>query len=187
MKKIILAVDDETSVLRSLNRVFRSKSYDFISFNSPVEALLALKTIKPHIIISDQRMPLIHGADFLSKAKTISQRSLRIMLTGYNLPDDACDHHIDRIMMKPWINDELEHEIVNTTVHYDKIYVSVLDPTRMKGFHECSLCGLEDISHEIRFDNFTEYLCVDCHAKLISYAGSSMESTLIKQMIGNVY
>ncbi len=186
MQTIIMAVDDEEHVLSSLGRLFRNSRYHFVPFHSPVNALNSLKKIKPHIIISDQRMPLIHGSDFLSRAKTISQRSLRIMLTGYTPRDMTDDHHIDRVMMKPWDNDELEHQIMATTIHHDKIFVKVAEKSLKECHHVCGLCGHDEISHELRFDQFTEHICCDCHGKFMTYAGSPMESMLIGQMIGNV-
>jgi two-component SAPR family response regulator len=186
MQKIIMAVDDETSVLRSLNRIFKSRHYEFHPFESPVEALAALKRIRPHVIISDHHMPHIHGDDFLSKAKTISQRSLRIILTGIELRGKGNKRHIDRIMPKPWIPEELESEIMNTTVHKDKIFVPVTSRTGMDESTHCCLCGNCDISHEIRFDDFSECVCTACRSKLMSYAGTSLESMLINTMIGNV-
>ncbi|MBU1167983.1 MAG: response regulator [Proteobacteria bacterium] len=187
MRKIILAVDDEECVLRSLCRLFRSEHYDFVCFTSPVEALAELKTIKPHIIISDNKMPHIPGVDFLSRAEMISQRSLRILLTGYTVQDDGCGTHIDRVMAKPWHNDDLEHEVTNTDIHHDKIIVAIVDSAEMKPMHECSFCGSKTISHEIRYDTFTEGMCSNCHTNFNTYVGSSMESSIFKHMIGNVF
>jgi response regulator RpfG family c-di-GMP phosphodiesterase len=186
MRKVILAVDDEKSALNSLHRLFRSRHYDFISFDSPVEALDAIKKIKPHIIISDKQMPGMEGIDFLSRAKLISQRSLRILLTGHLHPEDNNAKHIDRIMTKPWDNDELEYEVEKTTVHYDKIIIAKHGFYEMLKNSECSLCGSNDSDHEIRFENFTENICANCYTKLANYADSSMESIMMKQMMGNV-
>ena len=186
MRKIILAVDDEQPVLHSLGRMFENKAYDFVPFNSSVEALLALKTVKPHIIISKKRMPHIHGVDFLSRAKAISHRSLRILLTGNQGSEDTIGDHIDRIMMKPWCDDELEYEVRRTTVHHDKIIVPISDKSGTKNTRGCGMCGSDSTSHEIRFDKYTESICNDCRTKLISFTGSFMEPMLMRQMLGNV-
>jgi DNA-binding NtrC family response regulator len=185
MRKIILAVDDDRSVLHSLGRVFRQKSYEFIPFDSPIPALLSLKSVKPHVIISDRRLPHINGVDFLSRSKNISQKSFRILLTGFGNREDHQKDHIDRVMFKPWCSEELEMEVEQTSVHADRIVVSLWDSPK-NGARTCGMCGHDAVDYEVRYDSFTEFLCEDCRAKLDSYAGSSLEPMIFRQMLGNV-
>lgn len=167
MQKTIMAVDDEKSVINSLNRVFRSSQYNFVGFDSPVKAIFALRKIKPHIIISDQCMPHIHGIDFLSRAKSISQRSLRILLTGFEIQKRKSNQDVDRFILKPWDNDELENVVINTIVHNDKIFIPVSPAVMEDDSIRCSLCGIIDISHEVRHNNLTAFVCTDCHSALM--------------------
>lgn len=185
MRKIILAVDDDKNILHCLERSFKNKPYDFISFDSPIPALLSLKKIRPHVIISDNRMPHILGVDFLSRAKSMNQRSLRILLTGYSY-DCENNAHIDKVMQKPWQSDELEFEIASTTVHHDRIIVTIPPQSRDEDSRKCSLCGSDSVTHEVRYDTFTECLCEECHLKLDSFTGSYLEPMIMRQMLGNV-
>jgi response regulator RpfG family c-di-GMP phosphodiesterase len=146
---------------------------------------LSLGKIKPHVIISDNRMPHILGIDFLSRARNMNQRSLRILLTGYSY-DCENNAHIDKVMQKPWQSDELEFEIANTTVHHDRIIVSIPAQSKTIESRKCSLCGSDSVTHEVRYDSFTECLCEECHVKLDSFTGSYLEPMIMRQMEGNV-
>lgn len=66
----ILLVDDEQSITRPLQRLFRKEKYHVLTASSGQEGLDILSTFdKPlSLIISDQLMPEMTGAQFLEKA-----------------------------------------------------------------------------------------------------------------------
>ena len=75
----IIIVDDDTQVLRSIQRDIRSKyrdEYKVAATESAVEALEVIKELKLKnevvaLFISDQRMPEMEGVAFLEKANEI--------------------------------------------------------------------------------------------------------------------
>jgi len=108
----ILCVDDEKSVLSSIKRLFLDDSYQVLTASSGVEGLELLKEDKADIIISDQRMPEMSGAEFLTKSKEFSPDAIRIILTGYANIDTAIESinkgEVYRYITKPWNNDDLK-------------------------------------------------------------------------------
>ncbi len=69
MKKQILVVDDEISILKLLNFVL-SKDYELIIKNSGVEAIDWLEQGNdPDLIISDLQMPYFDGSSFVRNLK----------------------------------------------------------------------------------------------------------------------
>lgn len=69
MRKQILVVDDEISILKLLNFVL-SKEYDLIIKNSGVEAINWLEQGNdPDLIISDLQMPYFDGSLFVRNLK----------------------------------------------------------------------------------------------------------------------
>jgi two-component system, chemotaxis family, chemotaxis protein CheY len=69
MKRQILIVDDEVSILKLLNFVL-SKEYDLIIKNSGVEAISWLEQGNdPALIISDLQMPYFDGSSFIRNLK----------------------------------------------------------------------------------------------------------------------
>lgn len=118
-KPIILSVDDDLQVLRSLKSDLRQEfknEYRIISTSSANEALESLPELKKKgevvaLFISDQRMPEMEGVQFLEKAKQIFPNARRVLLTAYSDTDAAIkainDVQLDFYLMKPWDPPEL--------------------------------------------------------------------------------
>jgi serine/threonine-protein kinase len=106
-----LCVDDEKQIVISLRALLRSK-YEVLTATSGEEALGILRsdpTIR--VIISDQRMPKMLGAEVLREARKISPSTMRLLLTGYSdlqaTIDSINEGEVFRFINKPWINQEL--------------------------------------------------------------------------------
>jgi len=106
----ILFVDDEERILRSLALQFR-REYQVLTESDPRRALERLKSEPVHIIVSDQRMPQMSGAELLAEAQQIAPDTLRILLTGYSDLDAAVEAlnsgGIFRYLTKPWDQQEM--------------------------------------------------------------------------------
>jgi len=80
----VLFVDDEENILKSLKRLLMDEDIDILTATSGEQGLDVLrKTPEIGLIVSDQRMPGLLGADFLRQSRGIAPDALRIMLTGY--------------------------------------------------------------------------------------------------------
>ena len=78
----VLVVDDDRNLLNSLIRGLR-KTFQLETALGPEEGLRILSSKGPFaVIVSDLRMPVMDGIQFLSKAKAITPDSVRIVLTG---------------------------------------------------------------------------------------------------------
>jgi DNA-binding NtrC family response regulator len=106
----ILFVDDEERILRSLALQFR-REYEVLTESDPRRALERLKSERVQIIVSDQRMPQMSGAELLAQAREIAPDTLRILLTGYSDLDAAVEAlnsgGIFRYLTKPWDQQEM--------------------------------------------------------------------------------
>ncbi|MFZ6046924.1 response regulator [Pseudomonas sp. CR3202] len=106
----ILFVDDEERILRSLALQFR-RQYEVITESDPLRALQRLKEQSVQIIVSDQRMPGMSGAEMLARSREIAPDCLRILLTGYSDLDAAVEAlnsgGIFRYLTKPWDPQEM--------------------------------------------------------------------------------
>jgi response regulator RpfG family c-di-GMP phosphodiesterase len=124
-KHALLFVDDEESITKSLNRLFRKEQYEIYTASSGQEGLQVLKdTGKPFsLIISDQRMPGMSGSEFLEKAKEIFPYAIRILLTGYSdmnaIVDAVNKGQIHRYFAKPWNDDDLVLHIRQCLEQYE--------------------------------------------------------------------
>ena len=70
-KKHILVVDDEPTWIKVLRYFLESRGYDVQSVGSATEALTALRSYHPDLILTDVRMPEMNGFDLLAKLRTI--------------------------------------------------------------------------------------------------------------------
>src|ERR1700690_2575780 len=109
--KRILFVDDEENVLRSLKRLFVSEDYEVFTAASGSDGLAVLKEIEIPVIVSDQRMPVMTGAEFLEQSRQLSPDAVRIILTGY-ADIEAAIGAINRggayrYVSKPWNDSDL--------------------------------------------------------------------------------
>lgn len=109
----ILLVDDEVAILRTLKRLFRKTGHRILAASSGREGLEILKEEHASValIISDQRMPEMNGAQFLERAKKMAPDAMRILLTGYSeleaLADSINKGEIHRYVTKPWEDNDL--------------------------------------------------------------------------------
>lgn len=122
ISKKVLFVDDEENVIRSLKRLFIDTDLEVFTANSGKEGLEILKRENVAVIVSDQRMPEMGGAEFLEKAKKLSPNSVRMVLTGYadvNAAMDAINKGgAFRYITKPWNDNDLIITVMNAVEHY---------------------------------------------------------------------
>ena len=109
----IMLLDDEESIVKSLQRLFRKENFSLLTAHSGEEGLDLLRNHgKPvSLIISDQRMPTMSGTDFLEKARAIYPDAMRFLLTGYSdmkaVIDAVNKGQIHRYIAKPWDDADL--------------------------------------------------------------------------------
>src|SRR5271155_3163197 len=87
-KPILLSVDDDSDVLRAIERDLRSQygaEYRVIGSDSPESAVELLKQLKVRndsvaLLLADQRMPRMDGVAFLQEAMRIFPEARRALL-----------------------------------------------------------------------------------------------------------
>jgi DNA-binding NtrC family response regulator len=117
-----LLVDDEPDILTSLQRVLRHEGYNLLSANSAAEGFDLLAVHPVQVIVCDQRMPVMSGADFLDRVRVLYPDTLRIVLSGYTdlemVMDSINRGSIYRFYTKPWDSDVLRDNIREAFRHY---------------------------------------------------------------------
>lgn len=113
-KPAILTVDDDLSVLNSVERDLRSKygqDYRILPVNSGKAALEYLIKLEQRgetvaLFLVDQRMPEMSGTEFLAEAMKTFPHAKRVLLTAYADTKAAIDSinevGLDYYLMKPW-------------------------------------------------------------------------------------
>ncbi len=113
-KPILLSVDDDSDVLRAVERDLRSHygaEYRVLASDSPEGALDLLKQLRVRndtvaLLLADQRMPKMDGVEFLREAMQVFPQAKRALLTAYadtNAAISAINEvNINYFFLKPW-------------------------------------------------------------------------------------
>jgi GAF domain-containing protein/class 3 adenylate cyclase len=110
-KPFILVVDDEPDNLDLLYRTFHREFKVLRAENGPAALEILAQVGEVAVIISDQRMPLMSGTEFLSLTATQYPDTIRIILTGYtdvvDLVEAINSGKVFKYVTKPWDDEEL--------------------------------------------------------------------------------
>ena len=113
-KPILLSVDDDSDVLRAIERDLRSHygaEYRVLASDSPEAGLDLLRQLKVRndtvaLLLADQRMPKMEGVEFLRDAMNVYPQAKRALLTAYADTNAAItainEVSINYFFLKPW-------------------------------------------------------------------------------------
>ena len=117
----VLYVDDEINNLNSFKAAFR-RSFNIYTAQSAAEGWQVLQSYEIGVIITDQRMPVTTGIEFLESVSPLYPDTIRILLTGFsdiNAVMEAINRgQVYKYLVKPWQNDELKMYITNAIEIY---------------------------------------------------------------------
>jgi two-component system chemotaxis response regulator CheY len=124
MKRQILIVDDEITILKLLNFVL-SRDYELVIKTSGVDALSWLEEgNSPSLILSDLEMPYFDGSSFIYNLKISGfyRDTPVIILSGAENLDERVANmpfSLDACISKPFNPNQLKEAILNVFNKYD--------------------------------------------------------------------
>ncbi len=120
VKPTILIVDDEAEILFSLQCLLR-REFDVQIAEGGRQALELIAVRAPQVIMTDQRMPGMTGAEFLAQAVQLCREVVPIIFTGYAdvkaVVDAVNRAHVFRYVSKPWDPDDLVNLLREAVAH----------------------------------------------------------------------
>jgi signal transduction histidine kinase len=110
-------------VLASLRSLFR-RDYEIATASSPAAALELLAAGPPaHLVLTDQRMPGMTGAEFLAQIHAKYPHAIRLLMTGFSDIESVVaainEGHVYRYVAKPWNPDELQAVVRQAAERYE--------------------------------------------------------------------
>jgi phosphoserine phosphatase RsbU/P len=112
----VLVVDDETGMLRSVERVL-SQEYKVVATRLPRDAIEVARTFKPDLAVLDIQMPVIDGFELMEKLRSLDPELNVILMTGSTHELDtklirAIRKHAFYFLQKPF-----DRDVLLTLVH----------------------------------------------------------------------
>ena len=102
-EKLVLVVDDEESVLDSLQSILENAGYRVVTAQTGQKALEKAQFIPFDAILVDLKLPDIDGADLLLRLPK-NREMIKIIITGFSTPEEgakAADCGADDFFVKP--------------------------------------------------------------------------------------
>lgn len=81
---IVLVVDDEATIVSTLDRFLRRKGFIVLTAESAEEALDILGTdYLPHVVLTDKNLPSVDGIELIRRGKVLAPNTTFVIMTGY--------------------------------------------------------------------------------------------------------
>lgn len=107
---MVLIVDDEEIVRTALEQWLRLSGFATLTASSADEALVLLDESRPHVVLSDVRMPGLSGLDLMAIIKERSLSSEVILITGHGdvpMAVEAMRSGAFDFLQKPYVPEQL--------------------------------------------------------------------------------
>ena len=120
----ILCVDDELGILRFVEQTLTLEDFEVEVFDNPLNALDHLGDDPDFaVIISDYRMPEIHGIEFLTRTLSVAPQAVKMMLTAFgntiNISEAKQKVRLFNYLAKPIGPDELVFQVERAIEQYE--------------------------------------------------------------------
>jgi len=188
-KARMLVIDDEERILTALKSRFRSRYHVFTTADGN-KALDFMRKYPMHVIVSDQRMPVMAGVELLRQSREISPRSVRILLTGYSdlaaMVGSINDGEVYRFVSKPWDNAELQTIVAEAVTIALELADTKTPPVELPQRMEAGVLVVaknEEIFRVVR--ELIGELCPVVHAADVDAALGTMEKQEIAVLVSD--
>ncbi len=89
--RAVLVVDDEASIVESLEKIFRREGFSVLTATDGQAGLDLLRRNRVGVLLCDLMMPGTSGMDLLKAAKTIAPETEVVLMTAYGTVETAVD------------------------------------------------------------------------------------------------
>jgi two-component system sensor histidine kinase/response regulator len=154
MKRDILYVDDEIENLVVFQATF-DEYFNVVTADSGAEALRLLESRPFPVVIADQRMPRMTGAELFAVMRERFPQTKRVMLTGYADPSAMLDSinqgQVFYFVKKPWEQDVVMSVVIRAIEAYDLAVSNRVLTDRLVAADRCAMLGRSaaQLAHEL--------------------------------------
>ena len=124
--KTLLLVDDDAHVLSLLRQLLRHEGYHILCASSAAEGVDLLARHSVQVIVCDQRMPTMTGAEFFARVKQTYPRTFCILLASTSdleaVMSAVSKGTVYRFYTKPWDTVELREDLREAFSHFELLH-----------------------------------------------------------------
>ena len=112
-RKKVLIIEDEGDMCLLMNIILTDEQTQLDHVKSLGGAATFLQSVKPDVVLLDNKLPDGFGVDFLPIIKKMSPTTRIIMITGYDpsAGDVAIENGADEFLTKPFTKDQLRESV----------------------------------------------------------------------------
>ncbi|MGQ0656071.1 MAG: EAL domain-containing protein [Betaproteobacteria bacterium] len=111
----VLVLDDSEQDLEIVRHALRSEQFEVLTATTVDQAFRLLAARPVGLVVSDQRMPGMDGAQFLAKLRKLYPKALRIAITGSLDPEALAEAvneaGVHKFLSKRWDSERLRAEV----------------------------------------------------------------------------
>lgn len=154
MKRDVLYVDDEAENLIVFQASF-DEYFNVVTADSAQEALALLERQAFPVVIADQRMPRMSGAELFEAMRHKYPHTKRVMLTGYAdskaMLDAINQGQVFYFIKKPWEQDQVFSTLIRAIEAYDMSISNMVLQDRLVAADRCATLGRSaaQLAHEM--------------------------------------
>lgn len=121
----VILVDDDRGVLEVVRILLRSVGIDVHSFNRARDAVGALDSVRPHLVITDNRMPGMTGVELIAELQRNHSHVPVVLMTAQASDDFSEVIGLYRTVKKPFDNDDLINTVADAVRHGMKAQIAI--------------------------------------------------------------
>jgi nitrogen-specific signal transduction histidine kinase len=154
MKRDILYVDDEAENLIVFEASF-DEYFNVVTADSAQQALALLERQAFPVVVADQRMPRMSGAELFEAMRHKYPHTKRVMLTGYAdskaMLDAINQGQVFYFIKKPWEHDQVFSTLIRAIEAYDMSISNMVLQDRLVAADRCATLGRSaaQLAHEM--------------------------------------
>lgn len=127
----MIIVEDEPPILRNIRERIKAVDADFKivgEYQNGEDALLEIHVVKPHVIMTDIRMPVMDGIEFITKVRALYPTIICAILSGYEdfeYARKAMQLKVHDYLLKPATTENIERFLrdIKKTLMHNRILV----------------------------------------------------------------
>lgn len=121
----VILVDDDRGILEVVRILLSSAGIEVHSFNRARDAVRALDSVRPHLLITDNRMPGMTGVELVGELQRNHSHVPVVLMTAQASDDFSGVIGLYKTVKKPFDNDDLINTVADAVRHGMKAQIAI--------------------------------------------------------------